>query len=311
MDNEKKILIAIVACVGFVAVGGVGLFAIQFAHYGLSSSTSDWASFGSFVGGILGPLLSLLTIFYMVWSFKKQTALMHKQMKKDREKDERDMLLSEIRFHIEKIEYCSEQSFEFADVAESLILYLYGEKREYKLEGEKTLVVGGARLGGKVFPLLKTIESWRDVETVKGFINERRGHVFLYPLEQAKAALELVVYLMMEAQQKGASLNVIRSFSARCIHIAVTLNDWGELEDFYYKNLLVMHSVPVNIDYWPDLVTKMWVSTLNDQELKGWSHEDTEFEVKENRGEIEFQLIHKNTREVWVSVNAKEWKKAS
>lgn len=184
LDNEKKILIVIVACVGLVAVGGVGLFAIQFAQYGLSPSTSDWANFGSFVGGILGPLLSLLTIFYMVWSFKKQTAMVQEQLKQDKRKDECSMLMNELKVQIAKIETAFSQDAELSDVADKYFYYLHGKEKELKRINSRIIEVEGEAYSADVFPLLVTLKVQAGEEAFKAFVHEVKGSVFYHPVDQ-------------------------------------------------------------------------------------------------------------------------------
>ena len=70
--------IAIFALLGLVIVAGtigtylwLGGFAHAFSH-----QTTDWANFGSYVGGVAGPLLSFLALIAVVWTLRLQYELL-------------------------------------------------------------------------------------------------------------------------------------------------------------------------------------------------------------------------------------------
>jgi hypothetical protein len=45
---------------------------LQFWGFPLSTSTGDWSNFGSYIGGVAGPILSFITLFFVLKTLKLQ-----------------------------------------------------------------------------------------------------------------------------------------------------------------------------------------------------------------------------------------------
>ncbi|MGQ6484739.1 hypothetical protein ACUNEG_16170 [Serratia sp. IR-2025] len=60
----KKITIVVTA----ILIATLGLYFYKF-HHGLSNNPTDWASFGSYVGGVLGPIFSGLSLLVLSLTF--------------------------------------------------------------------------------------------------------------------------------------------------------------------------------------------------------------------------------------------------
>tara|TARA_B100000965_G_scaffold87174_1_gene70685 strand:- start:831 stop:1490 length:660 start_codon:yes stop_codon:yes gene_type:complete len=59
-SNQIKTLLLVAALVFLVVVG---LYVYQFGRNGLSTDPGDWASFGSYIGGALGPFVAVLGLY--------------------------------------------------------------------------------------------------------------------------------------------------------------------------------------------------------------------------------------------------------
>lgn len=68
---NKSILIAAIVCV----LGAVGAYVLQFYYFlgfGISDKASDWVDFSDFIGGVLGPTLSFLSLILLLHSLRLQ-----------------------------------------------------------------------------------------------------------------------------------------------------------------------------------------------------------------------------------------------
>ncbi|WP_282807435.1 hypothetical protein [Hafnia alvei] len=54
------------------------IWLITFHHYPVSEKTSDWSNFGSYIGGVAGPILSFISIILVIETIK-QTQNNHKE----------------------------------------------------------------------------------------------------------------------------------------------------------------------------------------------------------------------------------------
>ncbi|MBB5360894.1 hypothetical protein HDE76_004146 [Rhodanobacter sp. ANJX3] len=80
--------VIVFALLGLVVLAGtlaayhwLGGFGSPFSHH-----VSDWANFGTYVGGVAGPLLSFLALIAVVWTLRLQYAL----LERDRERQMAD-----------------------------------------------------------------------------------------------------------------------------------------------------------------------------------------------------------------------------
>lgn len=87
------VVVAFIAAVYFVTFG------VAF-NQNLSKDTSDWAEFGSFFGGIAGPILSFLAFAILAKTFQIQDGLKSKQLAEF----ERQRRLSEVELTIDNLE---------------------------------------------------------------------------------------------------------------------------------------------------------------------------------------------------------------
>lgn len=49
-----------------ISIGVIGFYRFQFGSLGLSNEQKQWAEFGEFVGGTIGPIIGLVTIFALI-----------------------------------------------------------------------------------------------------------------------------------------------------------------------------------------------------------------------------------------------------
>ena len=74
---ERSLKIGL-ACIGFFLVLSVGAYLTVF-HDGLSRAPDNWSAFGSFFGGIFGPVVSLVTLFAILITIDLQKRLLSNQ----------------------------------------------------------------------------------------------------------------------------------------------------------------------------------------------------------------------------------------
>lgn len=71
MNKIKRVIITIILILIVLIIVGYPLYLYykQFAHQGLSDDPLIWASFGSYTGGILGPVLAFATFWMLFFTF--------------------------------------------------------------------------------------------------------------------------------------------------------------------------------------------------------------------------------------------------
>ncbi|NOI01662.1 hypothetical protein F0241_11110 [Vibrio kanaloae] len=63
----------LICAIGFTTLA-VGMpYVAKFWGYQLSTKTSDWGSFGSYIGGLLSPLFAVGSLYYVVKTFRQQS----------------------------------------------------------------------------------------------------------------------------------------------------------------------------------------------------------------------------------------------
>lgn len=66
--RNKHLLKSLILIVALISAVPTSLYFYKF-HHGLSSNQSDWASFGSYIGGILGPIFSGLSLLVLAVTY--------------------------------------------------------------------------------------------------------------------------------------------------------------------------------------------------------------------------------------------------
>lgn len=62
-------------CIALCIVTGIiaiGVYAIHFAHYSLSDNPADWGVLGDYFGGLLNPIISLVTVMFVLKTYLAQ-----------------------------------------------------------------------------------------------------------------------------------------------------------------------------------------------------------------------------------------------
>lgn len=73
--RDGVILVGLVVVVGLVLATAVGLFRWKIGG-ALSTSADDWSYFGSYIGGVLGPLISFFTLIAIAITIRLQRQLL-------------------------------------------------------------------------------------------------------------------------------------------------------------------------------------------------------------------------------------------
>ncbi|MFA0500229.1 putative phage abortive infection protein, partial [Vibrio sp. 10N.222.46.A1] len=69
-NNEKvKILSAVTVVTSVISAP----YIINFWGYNISDNTQDWGGFGSYIGGLLSPILAIGSLYYVVKTFRQQS----------------------------------------------------------------------------------------------------------------------------------------------------------------------------------------------------------------------------------------------
>jgi hypothetical protein len=73
------VALTIFALLGLVILGAtIGAYVWLGGFVALSHRTTDWANFGSYVGGVAGPMLSFLALVAVVWTLRLQYKLLQR-----------------------------------------------------------------------------------------------------------------------------------------------------------------------------------------------------------------------------------------
>src|SRR5690606_41844951 len=71
-NKRNSSLITIVLITLSIVSSALGLYFWKFYSYGLSDKTADWASFGAYVGGVLGTCFAFATFWMLLSTFRLQ-----------------------------------------------------------------------------------------------------------------------------------------------------------------------------------------------------------------------------------------------
>ncbi len=328
MDKETKLLAA-----GVLAAVGIVICAWSLRFWGdgiLSSTTGDWAAFGSFFGGLLGPFFSLATIVYLVWSFREQASVMNDQMKsmqrqtelmqeqveKDRERDERDMLMNELRVLAKKVNELCEDPIDFVAIAEDFVPIYFGKDVEYNVIDRYMIDVNGYRLYGGLISVLGGLEHRAGLAGVQKFLDKckkKRG-AFNFDLLHVDYVFIQLIDLSFRALEHGARADVVKSITLPIFPHATSLFGLGRLSEGHYCYLQLLRDIPDEKTAWEEYVSGKFVSEFLLTQRTGLSEEQVEFKVQldeENTIVEGYQVVERDSGQVWERERASVWKKVS
>lgn len=103
MKKETKTLIIsmIILATGVTLVAGNYIY--KFSSSSISSSPSDWGVLGDYVGGTLNPLISLITLFYLIRTYLSQKEELSESAKTAQKSAKIELLKTLISATYEKI----------------------------------------------------------------------------------------------------------------------------------------------------------------------------------------------------------------
>lgn len=323
MSKEFKILVSVVATAVVVVLSawgwrflGVGIF---------SSTTNDWAAFGSFFGGLLGPFFSLATIVYLIWSFRKQTVMMNEQVvsmkhqtklmsdqiKKTDQINECQLLVEEIKELIEKFGVCCTKPACLAEISSEFFSTYFKEKKEIERVDRYTVIVDDNHWQLEVVQLLIGLETKSDTQQVKDFLEKIKGGQIGFELSQANLFIKNAMVLTGIALERGAQPEVLKSYFEPWYEFVRALNRWGYCGD----SVLIMYNLLFKLPYARPAQEKFYDNfVLNNfkQSLRA-NIDDCEVKFKLNVEEKSFEVTVTNckTNEKWKLMEEGGWKKAS
>ena len=85
MDKQSKILLSLIVFIGIIACLMLLAYIINF-RYGFSDNSSDWGSFGSYMGSITG-LLAFMGVLYSIHNANKKTDKLREESQAQNERD--------------------------------------------------------------------------------------------------------------------------------------------------------------------------------------------------------------------------------
>ncbi|MGG6101226.1 MULTISPECIES: hypothetical protein [Pantoea] len=71
----RKVNWMFIGCIALCILTGliaIGVYAIHFAHYSLSDNPADWGVLGDYFGGLLNPIISLVTVMLVLKTYLAQ-----------------------------------------------------------------------------------------------------------------------------------------------------------------------------------------------------------------------------------------------
>lgn len=66
--NKNKLLNIILTICALLSIASISIYMLNFHRMPISTKTSDWSNFGSYIAGTVGPLLSLVSILFVLKS---------------------------------------------------------------------------------------------------------------------------------------------------------------------------------------------------------------------------------------------------
>jgi hypothetical protein len=83
-EKRRKYYINIIAIITIILILPIVVFIFIFKNQIISTEISDWAAFGSYIGGVLNTIISLLSLIilgYITYLISKQSLLENKKLK--------------------------------------------------------------------------------------------------------------------------------------------------------------------------------------------------------------------------------------
>ncbi|EIV8469652.1 hypothetical protein MA794_004390 [Vibrio vulnificus] len=91
-SNYKMLLLVTLA----VVLAVLGAYSYQFYEYGFSTNNQDWANFSTFFGGIIGPLLTFITLIILIRQIRESQSAVEEQLKHLQETRQIESIISEL-----------------------------------------------------------------------------------------------------------------------------------------------------------------------------------------------------------------------
>ena len=73
VQNDKNLGVILPALVGGITIIGAGLaYYLNFSDFKPSDSPADWGAFGSYYGGVVGPIVAFLSLLAVIATLRVQ-----------------------------------------------------------------------------------------------------------------------------------------------------------------------------------------------------------------------------------------------
>ena len=77
MKREKTVITFLMLVFAFCLAIIIGSYILNFRNSSISNNPSDWGVLGDYFGGILNPLISLITLFFLIKTYLSQKEELH------------------------------------------------------------------------------------------------------------------------------------------------------------------------------------------------------------------------------------------
>ncbi|SMB40894.1 exported hypothetical protein [Serratia proteamaculans] len=103
MKRESRmintLLILFIACVLIV----IGSYTANFRNFSISNNPADWGVLGDYFGGVLNPLISIVTLFFLIKTYLSQKQELHQSEMSAQEQREMSLKMARIQLLQTKI----------------------------------------------------------------------------------------------------------------------------------------------------------------------------------------------------------------
>lgn len=72
MKREKTVIASLMLFFAFCLAIIIGSYVLNFRNSSISNNPSDWGVLGDYLGGVLNPLISLITLFFLIKTYLSQ-----------------------------------------------------------------------------------------------------------------------------------------------------------------------------------------------------------------------------------------------
>ena len=239
---------------GLLTVFGI-LILVPYTFYfwnfntGLSYFPEDWGNFGSYIGGVLGPLFAFATVIVILRTDRSQRRLLEKQIENQEREKKRNEIEKGISEVLKYIKYFFEKPISKADALE----YYQKFDTDYTYSFDnKTDCIRGLSKDGKdnfylreenLFYLLNTEIRRKGLEWVKDNVIKANILNFRTQLNSYIAQCNYLIGLVIKLKELRVEAGVIKYYLSLIYTPYDLLGKLGMVQDSNLINLKLLQSI--------------------------------------------------------------------